>query len=92
MAKDNKVSVSEYHKQLKDLKIRFPKADEEAGIPDYAEIIKTQAGMVGKKSTNEYILDLIQDDIRTNPNGLNDPDFEIERDMRAINRLRNSLN
>lgn len=92
MAKDNKVSVAEYHRQLKDFKIRFPKADEEAGIPDYAEIIKTQASRIGKKSANEYILDLIQDDIRTNPNGLNDPDFEIERDMRAINRLRNSSN
>lgn len=92
MAKDNKVSVAEYHRQLKDFKIRFPKADEEAGIPDYTEIIKTQASRIGKKSANEYILDLIQDDIRTNPNGLNDPDFEIKRDMREINRLRNSSN
>lgn len=88
MAKENRVSVAEYHKQLKDMKIRFPKENAEAGIPDYAEIIKTQASRTGKKSANEYILDLIQEDIRKNPEGLHQPDFEIIRDMREINKLK----
>lgn len=90
VSKENKVSVAEYHKQLKDMKIRFPRENAEAGIPDYAEIIKTQASRTGKKSANEYILDLIQEDIRKNPEGLHQPDFEIIRDMREINRLKAS--
>lgn len=92
MAKDNRISVAEYHKQLKDMKIRFPREDTEIGIPDYSEIIKTQASKVGKKSANEYILDLIQQDIRNNPEGLLRPDFEIVRDMREINRLKSGEN
>ena len=90
VAKENKVSVAEYHKQLKDMKIRFPKENAEVGIPHYAEIIKTQASKTGKKSANEYILDLIQEDIRNNPEGLHQTDFEIIRDMREINRLKAS--
>lgn len=90
MAKENKVSVAEYHKQLKDMKIRFPKENAEVGISDYAEIIKMQASKTGKKSANEYILDLIQEDIRNNPEGLHQTDFEIIRDMREINRLKAS--
>lgn len=88
MAKENRISVAEYHKQLKDMKIRFPRENVEAGVPDYAEIIKMQASRIGKKSANEYILDLIQEDIRNNPDGLNQSDFEIIRDMREINRLK----
>lgn len=88
MAKENRLSVAEYHKQLKDMKIRFPKENAEVGIPDYAEIIKSQASRTGKKSANEYILDLIQEDIKKNPEGLHQPDFEIIRDMREINRLK----
>lgn len=72
------------------MKIRFPKENAEVGIPDYAEIIKTQASKTGKKSANEYILDLIQEDIRNNPEGLHQTDFEIIRDMREINRLKAS--
>ena len=68
------------------MKIRFPKENAEVGIPDYAEIIKTQASKTGKKSANEYILDLIQEDIRNNPEGLHQTDFEIIRDMREINK------
>ena len=90
MAKENKVSVAEYHKQLKDMKIRFPKENPETGIPDYSEKIKSQASKLGKKSANEYILDLIQEDIRNNPEGLHQTDFEIIRDMREINRLKAS--
>ena len=72
------------------MKIRFPKENAEVGIPDYAEIIKTQASKTGMKSANEYILDLIQEDIRNNPEGLHQTDFEIIRDMREINRLKAS--
>lgn len=90
MPKENKVSVAEYHKQLKDMKIRFPKENPEAGIPDYSEKIKTQASKLGKKSANEYILDLIEYDIQSNPDGLHEPDFIIQRDMREINKLKNN--
>lgn len=90
MAKENKVSVAEYHRQLKDMKIRFPKENSEIGIPDYAEKIKVQASKLGKKSANEYILDLIEKDIQTNEKGLYEPDFIIQRDMREINRLKNN--
>ena len=90
VAKENKVSVAEYHKQLKDMKIRFPKENAEVGIPDYAEIIKTQASKTGKKSANEYILDLIENDIQSNPSGLHEPDFIIQRDMREIKKLKDS--
>lgn len=86
----DKKSVADYHKQLKDMKIRFPKEDTEAGIPDYSEKIKMQASKLGKKSANEYILDLIENDIQSNPSGLHEPDFTIQRDMREINKLKNS--
>ena len=90
MTKENRLSFAEYHKQLKDMKIRFPKKNVDAGIPDYAEIIKMQAKKLGKKSANEYILDLIENDIRNNPEGLHESDFVIQRDMRTINKLKNS--
>ena len=90
VAKENKVSVAEYHKQLKDMKIRFPKENPETGIPDYSEKIKSQASKLGKKSANEYILDLIENDIQSNPDGLHEPDFIIQRDMREINKLKNN--
>jgi hypothetical protein len=86
----DKKSVADYHKQLKDMKIRFPKENPEAGIPDYSEKIKTQASKLGKKSANEYILDLIENDIQSNPEGLHEPDFTIQRDMREIKRLKDS--
>lgn len=72
------------------MKIRFPKEDTEAGIPDYSEKIKTQASKLGKKSANEYILDLIESDIQSNPEGLHEPDFIIQRDMREIKKLKDS--
>lgn len=86
----DKKSVADYHKQLKDMKIRFPKENPEAGIPDYSEKIKTQASKLGKKSANEYILDLIESDIQNNPEGLHEPDFIIQRDMREIKKLKDS--
>ena len=86
----DKKSVADYHKQLKDMKIRFPKEDTEAGIPDYSEKIKMQASKLGKKSANEYILDLIENDIQSNPSGLHEPDFIIQRDMREIKKLKDS--
>lgn len=86
----DKKSVADYHKQLKDMKIRFPKEDTEAGIPDYSEKIKMQASKLGKKSANEYILDLIENDIQSNPSGLHEPDFTIQRDMREIKKLKDS--
>lgn len=88
MPKDNKDAVSDYHKQIKDMKIRFPRINDDLGIPDYSEIIKQQAALIGKKSVNDYILDLIETDIRTNMTGLNDPDFVILRDLREI-KLKN---
>lgn len=72
------------------MKIRFPKENPEAGIPDYSEKIKTQASKLGKKSANEYILDLIENDIQSNPEGLHEPDFTIQRDMREIKKLKDS--
>lgn len=81
--KENRESVKEYHKNLKDMKIRFLKASPENNIPDYADIIKRQAAMIGK-SANEYILDLIQEDIRKNTNGLQYQDFTIIRDLRTL--------
>lgn len=89
-AKENKLSVSEYHKKIKDMKLRFPREDSSAGIPDYSEKIKKQASKLGKKSANEYILDLIEEDIKSNPAGLHEPDFTIQRDMREISRLKNN--
>lgn len=86
----DKTAVGNYHKQLKDMKIRFPKENTEAGIPDYSEKIKTQASKLGKKSANEYILDLIENDIQSNPSGLHEPDFIIQRDMREIKKLKDS--
>ena len=86
----DKKSVADYHKQLKDMKIRFPKEDTEAGIPNYSEKIKMQASKLGKKSANEYILDLIENDIQSNPSGLHEPDFTIQRDMREIKKLKDS--
>lgn len=89
MAKDNKDAVSDYHKQIKDMKIRFPKQNDDLGIPDYSEIIKQQAKLTGKKSVNDYVLSLIETDIRSNPEGLADPDFVIQKDLREI-KLKNS--
>lgn len=89
MAKDNKDAVSDYHKQIKDMKIRFPKQNDDLGIPDYSEIIKQQAKLTGKKSVNDYVLSLIETDIRSNPEGLTDPDFVIQKDLREI-KLKNS--
>lgn len=89
MAKDNKDAVSDYHKQIKDMKIRFPKQNDDLGIPDYSEIIKKQAKLTGKKSVNDYVLSLIETDIRSNPEGLTDPDFVIQKDLREI-KLKNS--
>lgn len=79
----DKQAVANYHSRLKDMKIRFYKADEELGIPDYSEIIKEQANKLGK-SANEYILDLIENDIRTNEDGINEPDFSILRDIKKL--------
>lgn len=87
MAIENKDSVREYHKQLKDMKIRFPKANEELGIPDYSAIIKEQASKLGK-SANEYILDLIEYDVRFNPDGIYDSEFEIIKDMKSAKSLK----
>lgn len=86
----DKKSVADYHKQLKDMKIRFPKENPEAGIPDYSEKIKMQASKLGKKSANEYILDLIENDVQSNPEGMHEPDFTIQRDMREIKKLKDS--
>lgn len=85
MAKENKLSVAEYHRQIKDMKIRFPKENPDLDIPDYADTIKKQAIKLGKKSANEYILDLIEHDIQTNPEGLYKPEFNIIRGMKEIN-------
>jgi len=84
---NNAEAVSKYHKQIKDMKIRFPRANKDLGIPDYAEIIKNQAGLLGKSSTNNYILDLIEEDIRTNPAGILNKEFKINRDLKALKEV-----
>lgn len=74
----DKEAVAKYHNKLKDMKVRFLKEDAENGIPDYSAIIKSQASKLGK-SANEYILDLIEQDIRTNKDGILDLDFTFKR-------------
>ena len=79
MAIDNKESVAKYHLQIKDMKIKFPR---EKNIPDYTATIKDQAKRLGKASMNEYILDLIEADIRNNPNGIHDETFQLKRSVK----------
>ena len=86
LMKTNAQAVSDYHKQLKDIKIRIPGKNEDMNIPDYVEIFKKQAKLTGRESLNGYILGLIENDIRTNPDGLNIPDFEILRGMRDLKK------
>ena len=82
MAIDNKESVAKYHLQIKDMKIKFPRENPEKNIPDYTATIKDQAKRLGKASMNEYILDLIEADIRNNPNGIHDENFQIKRSVK----------
>lgn len=62
MPKDNKDSVREYHNKLENIRVRFPAADEEAGIPNYKELIQKKA-KEDKLSVNQYILSLIEKDL-----------------------------
>ena len=82
MAVDNKESVAKYHLQIKDMKIKFPRENPEKNIPDYTAVIKDQSKKLGKASMNEYILELIEADIRNNPNGIHDETFQIKRSVK----------
>lgn len=76
-----------YNAKMTSLKIRFPAArtkpkekdatPEPTGFPDYSAIIQAEAAKHGE-SVNNYILDLIEADIRTNT----DPDFRFIRGLR----------
>lgn len=78
----NNESVAKYHLQVLDMKIKVPRKNPEKDIPDYSEIIKKQQKLLGKKSMNEYFLDLIEADIRNNPNGIHDENFRIKRSVK----------
>ena len=78
-----KNSVNKYHGKLSDIKLHLLKEDKELGIPDYKKTIKDQAAKLGK-SVNTYIMDLIENDIRTNKDGLQIKDFQIIRGMNEV--------
>lgn len=74
--KTNAQAVADYHKQIKDIKIRIPAEDPEKGIPDYYTMILERAAELQgidlsieanrkKVSVNKYVLDLISKDIGT---------------------------
>lgn len=75
-----KKSVDKYHGKLTTITLRIVKEDKELGIPDYRNTINDQAAKLGK-SVNTYIMDLIENDIRTNKEGLKIEDFHIIRGM-----------
>ena len=76
----DKKAVGSYHNKLADIRVRVPKGD---NIPDYVSTMKEQAEKLGK-SLNQYILDLVENDIRNNPEGLNNKDFSIIRGFRSL--------
>ena len=76
----DKKAVESYHSKLTTIRVRFPKGE---GIPDYSATMKAQAEKLGK-SLNQYILDLIENDIRQNPDGLKDKEFSIIRGFRDL--------
>lgn len=74
--KTNAQAVADYHKQIKDIKIRIPAEDPEKCIPDYYTMILERAAELQgidlsieanrkKVSVNKYVLDLISKDIGT---------------------------
>lgn len=76
MPQDNKDIVKKYHKQLNTIRVRIPAKDDEAGIPDYAKMIRDRAKQLGfvntkgidkgQGSANAYILHLIEKDLGIN--------------------------
>ncbi len=78
MNESDRKALKKYHEQFQFLKLRFLKDSE--GIDSEKTIknkIRKQAEKLNKASINQYILDLIQYDIRNNPEGLLDKDFRI---------------
>ncbi len=77
----------DYHEKLTEIKVRFPSEDEARKIPDYVSIIRDRARQLGyvqpkgktkgEGNINAYILDLIEQDIRSI-----DADFFIERSLK----------
>ena len=73
MPQDNNEIVKRYHDKLITIRVRFPAKDDEAGIPDYPQMIRDRAkalGFINKKgsdkgegSANAYILHLIETDL-----------------------------
>lgn len=85
--KTNAQAVADYHKQIKDIKIRIPAEDPEKGIPDYYSMILERAAELQeidlsveanrkKVSVNKYVLDLISKDIG----------FEIKSGVKAFKK------
>lgn len=76
MPQENKDIVKKYHNKLTEIRVRIPAQDDEAGIPDYAEMIRNRAkelGFInmkgidkGQGSANAYILHLIERDLNIN--------------------------
>ena len=73
MPQDNKDIVKRYHEKLTTIRVRVPAKDDEAGIPDYPQMIRDRAkelGYINSKgvdkgqgSANAYILHLIEEDL-----------------------------
>jgi hypothetical protein len=70
MPLENKDIVKAYHEKLTDIRVRIPAPNDELGIPDYLEMIRTKAlkeGFIDRKtkqgSANAYILSLIEKDL-----------------------------
>lgn len=66
-----------YLAKFKDIKVRIP----DDGTK---EVIEEQLQKLGK-GKNNYILDLIEEDVRNNPNGIKKKDFKIQRGAKEEN-------
>lgn len=73
MPQDNSKIVKRYHEKLTTIRVRVLAKDDEAGIPDYPQMIRDRAkelGYINSKgvdkgqgSANAYILHLIEEDL-----------------------------
>jgi hypothetical protein len=84
------IHISSLKDKIEDIKLHVLKEDKELGIPDYKNIIKEQAAKLGK-STTAYIMDLVEEDIRNNKDGLYINDFHIIRGMNEVTQEENRL-
>lgn len=80
------MAKKDYHEKLTEVRVRFPSEDEERGIPDYLAIMRNRAKELGyiqpkgitkgEGNVTEYIMNLVERDIRTVQ-----PDFSFERSL-----------